>query len=117
MLMHALEARALSRRHVASFPCNYRHLRCRHGDERWGGGRPLDSNPGCTELYDVLPDIALFPLTVPLQFLETRRELKDFRHPFIYPILMSPVKLAILTNKLDFPFRELLLFGTRVRRK
>ena len=107
---HGLQARALPDSHVTLLPSNYRYLRRRHCNQRGCSCRPLNTYTGSTKLNDILPDIALLTLAVPLKFLKTRRKLQNLRNPRIDPFFVCGVQFPILPDK-GFSSKSGTLFG------
>src|SRR2546421_717381 len=68
----------------------------------------------CPELDHRLPNIPLFALAVPLEFLKALRKLEDQRNPTINPPPMSLVVFAVLADECCLPARKSPLRRSRI---
>src|SRR5438876_658904 len=101
-------------RHVAPLPANDGNLCSRHGYKGRGSCGAFNTYSRGAKLNDVVPDVALLALAVPLQLLKARWKIENAGEPWLDQLLMSLIKLPVLLDEDHLPVRELLFFGASI---
>src|SRR5713101_5930151 len=95
-----------------------RHLGYRHGHERWRGRVSLGAQARGSELKDMLPEVPVFALTMPLKLPVRGRKRPQAANPSGRKIGLDRTEPpAIQSDEINFPIRKPTLLRSSIRRE